>query len=79
MEINCDQHKNMDGSLIVGENCLKHFLIKTQIIVQLNFMITVCILKIKWRNNTLNVQDNLNKNKNNNYKYQHNKEKQLDL
>ncbi|ETO00836.1 hypothetical protein RFI_36604, partial [Reticulomyxa filosa] len=26
MEINCTQHKNMDESLIVGENCLNQFL-----------------------------------------------------
>ncbi|ETO14843.1 hypothetical protein RFI_22525, partial [Reticulomyxa filosa] len=26
MKINCDQHKNINGSLIVGENCLKQFL-----------------------------------------------------
>ncbi|ETN99642.1 hypothetical protein RFI_37828, partial [Reticulomyxa filosa] len=26
MEINCSQHKNMDESLIVGENCLNQFL-----------------------------------------------------
>ncbi|ETO34973.1 hypothetical protein RFI_02101 [Reticulomyxa filosa] len=28
MEINCTKHKNMDESLIVGENCLKQFLSK---------------------------------------------------
>ncbi|ETO05420.1 hypothetical protein RFI_31977 [Reticulomyxa filosa] len=28
MEINCTQHKNMDESLIVGENCLNQFLSK---------------------------------------------------
>ncbi|ETO06339.1 hypothetical protein RFI_31058 [Reticulomyxa filosa] len=26
MEIDCSQHKNMDESLIIGENCLKQFL-----------------------------------------------------
>ncbi|ETO05423.1 hypothetical protein RFI_31973 [Reticulomyxa filosa] len=26
MEIDCSQHKNMDESLIVGENCLNQFL-----------------------------------------------------
>ncbi|ETO03621.1 hypothetical protein RFI_33781, partial [Reticulomyxa filosa] len=30
MEINCIQHKNMDESLIVGENCLTKFLIQNQ-------------------------------------------------
>ncbi|ETO02952.1 hypothetical protein RFI_34458, partial [Reticulomyxa filosa] len=30
MEINCIQHKNMDESLIVGENCLTKFLSQNQ-------------------------------------------------
>ncbi|ETO10635.1 hypothetical protein RFI_26742 [Reticulomyxa filosa] len=43
MDVECQQHSNMDEASIAEENCLKLFLDKTIILVQFNYIIAVSI------------------------------------